>query len=245
MNAELIANLVDLAIPMAAGVYGTLLGLRTVGPKLGSNEKFDAMHAKWIKHFKWLGPALIVISVLVAAFHANAATADAAQDKSQLLKAVTESLSAQGKLAQQDQVVAVADGFKVLVPKDFTYSKPQGTPYSMFAIFDAKGVSTPGFFIQVVKNGGVATEVFEEVKARMIEKNSATIFSKTQLREKANYKLYVATMSTKQNGNSVKGGMAFFENQGRIFIMTYGTSEDLFDKNAALLEKIIQSFEPN
>jgi PsbP len=247
MNSEQIANLVDLAIPIAAGVYATLLGLRVVGPKLDRNDKFDAMYTKWIKHFKWLGPLLIVITVLVAAFRAHAGTAatDVAPNKTQVLKAVTESLSAQGKLAQQDQIVAVSDGFKVLIPKDFTYSKPQGTPYSMVAMFDAQGASTPGFFVQVVKNEGVATEVFELVKNKMIEKNSTTQFSKTQVIEKTNYKLYSATMSTLQNGNPVKGGMLFFENEGKIFTMTYGTREDLFNKNAALFEKIIRSFEPN
>lgn len=96
-----------------------------------------------------------------------------------------------------------------------------------------------------MKNEGVATEVFELVKNKMIEKNSTTQFSKTQVIEKTNYKLYSATMSTLQNGNPVKGGMLFFENEGKIFTMTYGTREDLFNKNAALFEKIIRSFEPN
>jgi hypothetical protein len=247
MNSEQIANLVDLAIPMAAGVYGTLLGLRVVGPKLGSNEKFDTMHTKWIKHFKWLGPLLIVITVLLASFRANTghAAADAASYKTQVLNAVGESLSAQGKLAQQDQVLAISDGFKVLVPQGFTYSKPQGTPYSMFAIYDANGAATPGFFVQVVKNDGIATEVFDIVKTKMMEKNSATKFSKTQAVDRTNYKLYRADMSTQQNGNPVKGGMLLFENDGKLFTMTYGTREELFDKNAALFEKIVQSFEPN
>jgi hypothetical protein len=246
MNSEQITNLVDLAIPMAGGVYGTLLGLRVVGPKLGSNEKFDAMHAKWIKHFKWLGPLLIVITVLLATLGANTDhAADTASYKTQVLNAVGESLSAQGKLAQQDQVVAVSDGFKVLVPQGFTYSKPKDTPYSMFAIFDADGAATPGFFVQVVKNDGIATEVFDIVKTKMTEKNSATKFSKTLAVERANYKLYRADMSTQQNGNPIKGGMLFFENDGKLFTMTYGTREELFDKNAALFEKIVQSFEPN
>jgi hypothetical protein len=248
MNSEQIANLVDLAIPMAAGVYGTLLGLRVVGPKPGSNEKFDAMHAKWIKHFKWLGPLLIMMTILLATSRTStghAAAAAAASYKTQVLNAVGESLSAQGKLAQQDQVLVLSDGFKVLVPQGFTYSKPQGTPYSMFAIYDADGAATPGFFVQVVKNEGVATEVFDIVKTKMMEKNGATKFSKTLAVDRTNYKLYRADMFTQQNGNPVKGGMLFFESDGKLFTMTYGTREDLFDKNAAMFEKIVQSFEPN
>jgi len=64
MNPQLIGTLVDGAIPIAAGVYGTLLGFRVVGRKLGESEKYDRWHARFGKMFKVGGPALILLSVV-------------------------------------------------------------------------------------------------------------------------------------------------------------------------------------
>jgi len=63
MSAQLIATLIDLFLTIFGGILASLIGFRVVGPKPGSNEKFDSMYSKWLKHLKWLGPLWVVISL--------------------------------------------------------------------------------------------------------------------------------------------------------------------------------------
>ena len=45
------------------GIIVLLMGLRVIGPKPGISEKYDAFHRKWGKHFRWMGPFIVVMSV--------------------------------------------------------------------------------------------------------------------------------------------------------------------------------------
>jgi hypothetical protein len=64
MNPHLTGALVDGAIPVAAGLYLTLLGYRVVGKKPGESEKYDRWHARFGRFFKVGGPLLILITVV-------------------------------------------------------------------------------------------------------------------------------------------------------------------------------------
>jgi hypothetical protein len=88
MNPQTIGALVDAAIPIAAGLYCTLLGYRVVGKKAGESEKYDRWHARSGKMFKVGGPALMLLGVVRlaaallgsgAAMPAAAAQSDVAQ----------------------------------------------------------------------------------------------------------------------------------------------------------------------
>lgn len=63
MTAQFIARLIDLSIASTTGIILLLIGLRVIGPKPGITEKYDAFHGKWAKHFRWMGPLIIVMSL--------------------------------------------------------------------------------------------------------------------------------------------------------------------------------------
>jgi len=64
MTPEQVGILVDTAIPVAAGIFVTLLAHRVVGAKPGENPKMDAWHDRFGKWMKIVGPALVVISLI-------------------------------------------------------------------------------------------------------------------------------------------------------------------------------------
>jgi hypothetical protein len=245
MNPQ-IASLIDSSLSIVVGIVVTLIGFRLLGPKPGINGKFEALHAKWLKHLKWLGPLMIVFAsaqLITSAFTGGLA-ADGEDWKKRTIQAVQVNLSADGKLAEQEQVIATPEGFSVLIPKGYTYSKPLGTPLSLAAAYDAHGAATPAFAVSVMKLEGGLDRVVDSTKAGMVAKNKTTRFSETQVIEKGGFKLYRTAASSQQFGLPVKGGMLFFENEGKAFMLVYGTREELFDANAPIFEKIIRSFGP-
>ena len=243
MNAQLIASLIDQSLSIIGGILATLIGFRLFGPKPGSNEKFDSLHTKWLKHLKWLGPLLIVIAScqLIASVFASNASADGADSK-KTLQAIQANLSAEGILAEHDLVIVAPEGFRVLIPKGYTYSKPPGTPLSLAAAYDINGTATLAISISVMKLDDRLDRVIENMKAILIAKNKTTKFSETQVTETSQFKLYRTSMSSQRDSWNVKGGMLFFENAGKAFILTYGTREELFNAHAPVFEKITRSF---
>lgn len=64
MSSEMIATLVDGAIPICVGIYCTLLGFRILGKKPGESQKYDQWYGRFGKHFKWLGPLIALFWVV-------------------------------------------------------------------------------------------------------------------------------------------------------------------------------------
>jgi hypothetical protein len=64
MDAKTVAALVEAAIPLLGGLYAALLGFQVVGRRT-NDPKYDAWYAKWGRHLKWLGPAVMASGVLV------------------------------------------------------------------------------------------------------------------------------------------------------------------------------------
>jgi len=64
MTAQFIATIIDHSISVLGGIGGALIGFRVIGPKPGTNPKFDEFHKKWGKHLKWLGPLVIVFALV-------------------------------------------------------------------------------------------------------------------------------------------------------------------------------------
>jgi hypothetical protein len=246
MNAQLIATLIDQSLSVSSGIIAMLIGFRVFGPKPGANQKFDSLHTKWLKHLKWFGPLLIVIAsiqLIVSVFAGSSSTGDA-DSKQKMLQALQENLSAEGKLADHDQVIQAPEGFRVLIPEGYTYSKPPGTPLSLAAEYDINGAATPAISVFVTKLDDRLDRFIENTKAILNSRNKTTKFSETQVTETNHFKLYRTTMTSQRDGRDTKGGMLFFESEGKVFILTYGTHEELFNANAPVFEKIIRSFGP-
>jgi hypothetical protein len=60
----MIADIIDLSIPLIIGVASMLFGFRLIGPKDGANPKYDALHTKWKRYlWKWGGAFMIVFAM--------------------------------------------------------------------------------------------------------------------------------------------------------------------------------------
>ena len=59
-----LAAMIDFSISVWGGIVALLLGYRVLGPKLGTNPKYDAFYLKWAKHLKWLGPMIIAFALV-------------------------------------------------------------------------------------------------------------------------------------------------------------------------------------
>lgn len=239
MSAQFVATQIHILLSIIGGLVATLIGFRVVNPKSWRNEKLNSMSNKWTKHLRWLGPLWIAITLLqfsVSAF---------SEPKQQMLEVVRASVSSEGRLANHDQSVESPDGFIVLVPEGYTYSKPPGTPFSLLAIYDVRGIASPVISVSVLPLNGSLEQLIESMKAIMVEKNKTTKFTETRRVEKGRYRLYRTSMTSQEDGNYVKGGMLFFENGGKMFMLSYGTREDLFNKHIPIFTKVIRTFGPN
>lgn len=65
-SAEIIGVLVNAAIPICAGLYGTLLAHRLVGKQARQDARYDQWHNKYAKYLKILGPFLIIFGIFTA-----------------------------------------------------------------------------------------------------------------------------------------------------------------------------------
>jgi hypothetical protein len=59
-----LATVIDHSISVLGGVLALLVGYRVLGPKVGTNPKYDTFYLKWAKHMKWLGPLIIVFALV-------------------------------------------------------------------------------------------------------------------------------------------------------------------------------------
>lgn len=66
MDLDTIGALLESAIPLLGGVYGSLIGFRKLGKRPGEDEKLDAWHAKHGKVLRWLGPLVALFGVVLA-----------------------------------------------------------------------------------------------------------------------------------------------------------------------------------
>jgi hypothetical protein len=54
--------IIDHSISIVLGVVTLLVGFRVIGPKVGTNPRYDVLHVRWLKHLKWLGPLMILFA---------------------------------------------------------------------------------------------------------------------------------------------------------------------------------------
>lgn len=79
----MLAGIIDYLITLITGIVFLLLGFRLIGPKDGANPKYDALHIKAIKLWKWGGAFIIVfamVQITMKVFEGN--TPDAVKQSS-------------------------------------------------------------------------------------------------------------------------------------------------------------------
>jgi len=62
MTPHTFATIIELAIGAGGGLLASLVGFRVIGPKTGTNANYDALHVKWLKHLRWVGPLTVLFA---------------------------------------------------------------------------------------------------------------------------------------------------------------------------------------
>ena len=244
MTAQLIAKFADLAIMISAGVVAILIGRRVIGPKPGISEKYDTFHGKWGKRFRWLGPFIIVFTLFK--FGASLLTDNMswmmAQQKGQ--QDLQASLASKGKLASRDMLVTAQEGFMIMVPAGYTYTTQPNKLIALFAIAGSNGMDNQVIGVSVSPADGSLEHGIENVKSVLAGKNPTYRFSETQTIVARIRKFYRIYITLQRDGVNMKGGMVFFEREGKVYSLTYSARELTFDANADTFERVVRSFAP-
>ena len=229
---------------ISAGVIAILIGRRVIGPKPGISEKYDAFHGKWGKRFRWLGPFIIVFTLFK--FGTSMLTDNMSwtmfQKKGQ--QDIQASLANNGKLASRDMLVTSQEGFMIMVPAGYTYTKQPNKAIALFAIAGSNGTDNQVIGVSVSPADGSLEHDIENVKSVLAGKNPSYRFSETQTMEARIHKFYRIYITLQRDGVNMKGGMVFFEREGKVYSLTYSARETTFDANADTFERVARSFAP-
>lgn len=240
------ASLIDHLISMAAGITSALLGFRLLGPKPGMNAKYDALYGKWIRHLKWLGPVTILISGVQIAMTANEARAAGTDDsyKRELRKSVETSISENGTIAERDRVFESNDGFRILIPAGFTYSKPPNTNIGLVAIYKPDTVSTPAVIVAIETAKTSLDDFSSQVKQSLLAKKDKTYkFAVPTMIQNGNTRVQRTNFTAVRNdGQVIIGSMLLAAKGQKYFLVNVATTEAIYKKRKGELERVIVSF---
>jgi hypothetical protein len=139
-----------------------------------------------------------------------------------------------------------------MIPEGYTYLKPSDlAPFGLVAVRDADGATSTVISVQVSRVEKGLEQDIESMKALLKEKNASTKFSEnlysgTRTVDTRRVKLYRTTMSSRRgNGIATRALMVFFENDGKLYLLTAGSREEVFEQNSATYERVVSSFGPS
>jgi hypothetical protein len=243
--SALIATVIDASISALAGLMALLYGFRYLGPKPGANPRYEMHYRKWVRHLKWLGPLLVVfagIQIVIAAFESRGSDT-AVSYKAELRRKVDNAISEKGIVAQQDRVLESADGFRILIPRGYTYSKPPNTPFSLVAMYRADTIATPAITVMVVSSNANKEDFLRELKTLLQKQNSTTAFGEAVvLGNDATAVTRVSVTSVREQTVVVRSNLLIASRNGKHYVANIGTTQELYGAHAAELEKVIGSF---
>lgn len=241
MTAQFIAKFADLAIMITSGVVALLIGHRLIGPKSGISEKYDAFHSKWGKRFRWLGPFIITFTLFKFGASIVTDNVDWVTSLQKTRQDTQASLSSSGKLASKDVLVNAREGFMIMIPMGYTYTEQPSKAIALFAISGINGTDNLVIDVSVSPLDGSLEHGIENVESILVAKNPTYRFSEIQTMEARLRKVYRIYVTLQRDGVNMKGGMVFFENEGKVFSLTYSARETSFDTNADTFERVARS----
>jgi len=240
-----VATVIDASISAVVGLIVLLYGFRYLGPKPGANPRYEMHYRKWVRHFRWLGPLLVVfagIQILIATFE-NRGPDTSASYKAELRRKVDSAISEKGIVAQQDLVLESSDGFRILIPRGYTYSKPPNTPFSLVAIYGADTVATPAISVTVVSSRTNTEDFLREFKGLLQKQNSTTAFGDAVvLGNDGTAVTRVGVTSIREHNVVVRSNLLIASRNGKHYVANIGTTQELYGSHAVELEKVVASF---
>jgi len=239
-----VAAIIDASLSLLGGVLAILIGFRYIGPKPGTNEKYDALHRKWLKHLRWLGVLGIVfplVQISIAVSKLQQQPAETSEYKADLRGKVETAISQHGVLASQDHVFESADGFSILIPAGYTYSKPTNTPFALVAV--GKVDSTPVISVMVVSSTQTQQDLLKDLKALQARQSASTCFSEpTTIRNGNTDVTRVTVLSLRENNVLTKSNMLLASSRGKHYVAVIGTTDELYNRQSVELERVVASF---
>ncbi|MEI8164718.1 MAG: hypothetical protein WCI19_16410, partial [Betaproteobacteria bacterium] len=131
------------------------------------------------------------------------------------------SLASNGKLASRDTMVTAQEGFMIMVPAGYTYTKQPSKAIALFAIAGSNGMDNQVIGVSVSPADGSLEHDIENVKSVLAGKNPTYRFSEIQTMEARIRKFYRINITLQRDGVNMKGGMVFFEKEGKFYSLTY------------------------
>jgi len=239
-----VVAIIDASISLLGGVLAILIGFRYIGPKPGTNEKYDALHGKWLKHLRWLGALGMVfplVQISIAVSKLQQQPAETSAYKADLRGKVETAIAENGVLATQDYVFDSADGFSILIPAGYIYSKPANTPFAVVAVGQVD--STPVISVMVVSSSQSQQDLLKDFKALQAKQSASTSFSEpTTVRNGNTDVTRVTVLSLRENNVLTKSNMLFASGRGKHYVAVIGTRDELYSRQSAELERVVASF---
>ncbi len=243
----MLVSIIDHSISLISGVISVLLGFRVIGPKYGTNPKYDTLYTKWVKHLKWLGPLVILFAVAQIAIKIieGQAPHTGSSYKAELRKSVEKSISEKGSLAVNDRVFESEEGFNILIPAGYTYSKPPNTNIGLIAIRNLDTTTTSTIIVAVEISNLGSKEFIEGVKQSLQKNKDKTHkFSETKsLKNGATMVQRIDDTVLRSDGLAIKAVMLFAAKNGKHYMANLGVKEEQHIAYANELERVVASFE--
>ena len=246
MTTQMIASLIHHSISLIGGVMALLLGLRMIGPKDGTNLKYDAYYRRWSRCLKWVGLLLIVFTVIqigIGVFEGNSHDISNSY-KAELRKSIENSITEKGVVAENNRVFESQDGFSILIPAGYTYSKPPNANIGLTAIRNPSTTATPVVIVAIeVSNIGIE-EFSAQVKQSLLEKedklykfaDTTTLNNGATIVQRTNF------TALRRDGTAFKGSLLLASKGKKYFLVNLVAREDLYNAHADEIEKMITSF---
>ena len=189
---------------------------------------------------------LLGIGFLASSAHVTlnylAKVREAEAETAQLRKKVMSSVDQGGTVSAQDTVFASPDGYWILIPAGYTYSKPAGTPFSMIAIKNATSIQTPAMSVMTLASNATNDEFSDQIRKGMVQKNSSTKFTEPVKIRNGTTDLDRVEMTSTRDGGHIKGIVLFATKSGKNYAVILGTKEDMYAAAKPEFERIASSF---
>jgi hypothetical protein len=165
--------------------------------------------------------------------------------KVELRESVDKSISEKGTLTDVDRIFESREGFSILIPAGYTYSKPPNTNIGLIAIRDPGTTATPAVVVAVETSHLSVEEFLKSVKQSLQKKKDKTHrFSETiTFKNGTTEILRVNDTVLRKDGIVIKAIMLFAVKNGKQYFANIAVVEGAYASHINQLEKVVASFE--
>jgi hypothetical protein len=160
-----------------------------------------------------------------------------------LREKVRNAVEQKGTLATSDVAFESPDGYRILIPNGYIYSKPTGTLGSLMAIKNIDTSSNRVVTVGVTSSNATNEEFSDQFRKGLRQKNSTTKFTEPVEVKNGSTEIERVEMTWVNNKNEpVMGIMLFASNAGKNYVVILVTKEELFSASKPELDRIANSF---